>query len=396
MNLLYTTVGRYDASQAQRNISQWRTRHQIVEFMPEECLASYLRFEPSSTLALIDAIVCSADGVPVYVPLGSGAPEYNYSLYDAIALSWAVRDLPESCAMRDGRKWRSIPFIIFRSVFDHERATLAQGDTHARIIFVPDRPHIHSLIMLNQIGRIVDEYQDRVLDDYKLCGILVRFEYGHAQISPALRKRDPSVESEYYYAAADRRNHSGWVTFKRDRQGLRRDVETFRQLLDTNATEREMHKFFEQHPEFLMQARLGIPISHAPTFAEPKGWTPDFAISPILGPLTSEVELLELKGPSDKTLTRGLHPGFSAKVKRAIDQVKDYDRYLRNPANHPAILKAIGYIPEKSNLAVLIGRDPTSKSDKETSKRRQNEIDVEVITYDEILAAQASQLKSFW
>jgi len=280
-------------------------------------------------------------------------------------------------------------------VFDYDIAALAQKDTHARILFVPDRPHIHSLIMLNQIGRVVDEYQDRVLDDYRFCGILVRFEYGHAQILPALRKKDPSVESEYYYAAADRRNHSGWVTFKRDRQGLRHDVDGFRKLLDTNASEREMHRFLEQHPEFLMQARLGVPISHAPTFAEPKGWTPDFSISPILGPLSPEIELLELKGPSEKTITRGLHQGFSAKVKRAIDQVKDYDRYLRDPANHPAILKAIGYIPEKSNLAVLIGRDPTNKSDTEARLRRQSEIDVQVITYDEILATQASQLGSF-
>jgi hypothetical protein len=142
-----------------------------------------------------------------------------------------------------------------------------------------------------------------------------------------------------------------------------------------------------------MQARTGIPISHAPSFAEPRGWTPDFAISPILGPLNSEIELLELKGPNEKTLTRGPHRGLSAKVKRAVDQVKNYNRCLRNPANHPAILKAVGYIPEKSNLAVLIGRDPTSKSDRDASLQRQSEIDVQVITYDEILATQASQLK---
>ena len=103
-----------------------------------------------------------------------------------------------------------------------------------------------------------------------------------------------------------------------------------------------------------------------------------------------------MKGPNEKTLTRGLHQGFSARVKRAVDQVKDYDRCLRDPANYSAILKAIGYIPEKSNLAVLIGRDPISESDREATLRRQSEIDVEVITYDEILATQASQLKSIW
>jgi hypothetical protein len=208
-----------------------------------------VRFGPNSSLALVDAIVCSADGVPVSLSHVSNSycPQFNYSLEHAITLSWAVRDLPECCALRDGRKWRSIPFIIFRSVFDYDIATIAQQQTHARIEFAP---RSHPLVMLNIIRRIVNAYQEQVLDDYRFCGILVRFEYGHAQISPALRKREPNVESEYYSAAADRRNHSGWVTFKRDQQGVRRDVEMFRQLLDTNASEREMHKFFEEHPSF--------------------------------------------------------------------------------------------------------------------------------------------------
>jgi antiviral defense system Shedu protein SduA len=130
--------------------------------------------------------------------------------------------------------------------------------------------------------------------------------------------------------------------------------------------------------------------------SDPKGWTPDFAISPILGPLDSEIELLELKGPCERILTGGTHRGFSAKVKRAIDQVKDYDRCLHNPANHRAIFESFGYVPEKSSLAVLIGRDPDSRRDKKARLQRQSEIDVEVITYDEILATQIGQLKSCW
>ena len=67
---------------------------------------------------------------------------------------------------------------------------------------------------------------------------------------------------------ADRRSNRGWVTVKRDDQGLRHDVDIFQYLLDTNAGETEMHRFFEQHPAFLMEALLGMPLSpHRPVFA---------------------------------------------------------------------------------------------------------------------------------
>jgi hypothetical protein len=152
-----------------------------------------------------------------------------------------------------------------------------------------------------------------------------------------------------------------------------------------------MHKFFEEHPAILMEARNGIPISH-PNFNRPQGWKPDFAISPILGPMNDEIELLELKGPEEKIVTRGFHSGFTAKVQRAIDQVRDYDRCLRDPQNVSALMKEFGYIPEQARLAVLIGRDPDDDKDLDTLHRRRGEVQVKVVTYDEILATQTSQL----
>ena len=389
VNILYTVTRGFEEYKAEENISNWRREHQIVELMPSNQLVRYLRLETSSCLALIDAIVCSADGVPF-----SSTPERpgikpNYPLEQAISLAWDVRDLPESCAMRDGRKWRSIPFIIFRGIWDHYWESDAQNLTHAQIEFVP---YGHPTVMLNRIRTIVEKYQDRVLDDYACHGILVRFESGRWQIGPALKRKNNNIESEYYYQPSDRRHHSGWVTFKRDQFGLGRELDIFQQLLSNNANESEMHRFFEEQPDFLMQARMGVPISHRPTFSNPQGWRPDFTLSPILGPRESEIEILEIKGPGEKLLTRGLHRGFSAKVKSAIDQVRDYDDCFRDSANSSAIFEALGYIPKKSRLAVLIGRDPDNLADRAIADQRQSQVDVRVITYDEILATQSDQL----
>lgn len=221
----------------------------------------------------------------------------------------------------------------------------------------------------------------------------MRFENGRTQVGPALKRKNPRAESEFYLAAGDRRNNKGWVTVKRDREGLQHDVQLFQELLNRGASETEMHRFFEEHPAILMQARMGIPISHQPRFVRPKDNRPDFAFSSILGTSSDNtIALMELKGPSEPTLTRGFHPGFAARVHRAIDQLKDYEGYLRDPANIPAIMRAFGFLPESSNLAVLIGRSP-QKSEEEVWGRRQQELDVEIVTYDEILEVQKKQLE---
>src|SRR5271169_7134730 len=110
MNLLFTVASEFDSAESQYRLALWRNRRHIVEVMPLEQVASYLRFDPASELALVDAIVCAADAPPIasFSPLRGNL----YQLHYALLLAEDVRALPETCAMRDGRKWRSIPFII--------------------------------------------------------------------------------------------------------------------------------------------------------------------------------------------------------------------------------------------------------------------------------------------
>jgi hypothetical protein len=286
----------------------------------------------------------------------------------------------------------AVAFLIFAGALEKPPPYFVEYPQNVEILHVlcnryPD-------LALDSIERCIDRYQDRVLKDFLNLGILLRLERGHIQIGPALKHRHPSAESAYYLAAADRRKNRGWVTIKRDRQGVNEDINALERLLEGNASEREMHRFFEQHPAILMQAMGGIPQSHRPTFTKPKKMQPDYAITPILGPIGTDrpVVLLEMKGPSESILTKGLHRGFAAKVHHAVDQVRDYNRYLRDPSNKEAITQSLGYVPTDSNLAVLIGRAPRRDSDLETFVLRQAELDVKVVTYDEILQVQSNQM----
>jgi hypothetical protein len=387
VNLLYTTTGNFQTLESQENLAVWRKLYHIIETMPMEQLTGYLRFDLSSSLALVDAIVCSAD--TDMIDFGAFGPSFTFPVTQALRLAEDVRSLPERCAMRDGRKWRSIPFVILHNAANYELTPGEEVNTHAHLIV-----QHHADLTLRQIQSIVDDYQDRVLEDYRNVGLMLRFENGRAQIGPALRRKDPNIESEYYYAPADRRTNTGWVTVKRDSEGLRHDVEIFQHLIDTGANETRMHQFFEEHPAFLMDARLGIPISHRPNFVYPKDNKLDFAFTPILGPQIDRlIEIMELKGPAELNLSRQHHRGFSAKVHAAVDQVRDYDDYVRHPDNLRVVEEAFGYVPAKSKLAVLIGRAPTRDEDREIFERRQSQLNVEVVTYDEILQTQANQMR---
>jgi hypothetical protein len=351
--------------------------------MPFDRMTAYLRISPMSALALVDAIICFADASndSLYVP---------NLLEKALALASDVRSLPENCAMRDGRKWKSAPFVIFsRDLTASRMIDFAEQQRNAKVYPITSPPEA-----LAEIQRIVELYHRQVVSDYQKLGILIRFHKGRIQIGPAMKRKHSRVESEFYYSPADRRTNSGWVTIQRDSEGLRADVELFQLLLERGATETEMQAFFEEHPAILMEARAGIPISHSPNFARPKNNKPDFAFSPILGPeLESSLELLELKGPGEKILNRGDHRGFTAKVTSAINQVRDYERYMRDVGNFQATLRAFGYLPEKTNRAVLIGRAPNRGEDVEMWELRKKEVDISIVTYDEILQTQAQQVQ---
>ena len=78
-----------------------------------------------------------------------------------------------------------------------------------------------------------------------------------------------------------------------------------------------------------------------------------------------------------------------------IDQIRDYEKVFHdmNPANVKKVIDTFGYIPEKMRMAVVIGRVPTTQSDKDIFERRMTFIpDVRIVPYDEILKIQHDQL----
>lgn len=374
-------------------IETWM-RSCIVSSTPWWSLTGYLRLDLAATNALVDVIAfLPADHVDGFIE------DYAWRCLWVIE---QIRALPESCCMRDGRKWKKVPCVVLAQRY-HLGSVGPVRDAGVPIaVYSPQYSSVYFRLTLGKLQEVVNDYQERVLSQYQKVGILVACEHGRCQVKWALEKKAQSLENEYYHSSADRRKLKTYITVHRDVAGIEYEARLFEELInDPKTRERDLHRFFEQHPAFLMDAMRGVPISHQPRLAKPKDWTPDFALPPAAVPPGSErsVQLAELKGVHVPLLTGQLHRGFSHNVMSAINQVRDYARVMRegDPANVKRLVETFGYVPDRIRKAVLIGRVPKHRSDAEIVQQRMGEQpDVQIVPYDEILHVQHRQINPSW
>jgi hypothetical protein len=375
----------------------------IAEWMQGREIVPYLKFAPSSALASIDAIVFLEPNSEIgFIRTPEGrlivSPEMlpGQAHYRNAVISETIRNLPESCAVRDGRKWKRIPQIVLTGPASAYRNQAYDG---LEVEFVRDVTeemlfsNYGSPVTWNKIEKIINKYHQQATEDYERVGFLVTIDHGLYRVKRAFHKKN-SKESEFYYGAKDRRKFHGFVTIGREQDGVDYEAKLFEQLLnDPKVGERQLHHFFEEHPDLLAEAMMGVPISHQPYFTTNKQ-TPDFSLSPILPRDSGQwVKLLELKGPDERVLgnKRKLHRALAPAVTQALAQIRDYDESIRDPMNLTAVERALGYVPEFSQRAVLIGRTPPPEDMVLWDKRKAEQLSVRIITYDEVLQEQRTR-----
>jgi hypothetical protein len=371
--------------------------------MPGNEVVPYLKFAPAAAAASIDAIVFLRPNSDIGFQYALGLPRPS-TVVDPWEAPWRnaeisqkIRDLPEDCAMRDGRKWKRIPQIVLT---DRGQREAAFDGLDVEFVMDVTGWMLHdgyaSPITWQRIERIVNQYHEKAMSKYERVGFLIVADHGRYRVKRAYYKKDAS-ESEYYYGGKDKRRFQGFVTIGRDSEGVEYDAFLFEQLLnDPKTGEREIHHFLEENPHFIAESMMGVPISHKPYFPSNKQ-TPDFAVSPILPRGISDwVKLLELKGPEAKILesSRRLHRALAPAVAHAIAQVNDYNEHLHDPLNLKSVEEALGFMPETAKRAVLIGRGPAGPDASLWDKRRAEQPMVEIVTYDELLRQQ--RLRHAW
>ncbi len=374
-------------------IPHWR-RQSILSFADRHSLVRHLNFDPAASRALIDVLV--------FLMLTDVTPERATECAAVAKVVGEIRNLPAACCMRDGRKWNRLPAVALSSLtFRGIEHLVAVGASHCfynGCLFDDDVRHFHAAI--RHLHTAVDAYREQVLKSYRKAGILVAYRKGRFQVKWALRETSGDrPENEYYFGPADRRNLADYVTVHRDISGISYEARSFEELINLSGTrERDIQRFFELHPAFLMDAMQGIPIRHRPILKSPSGWTPDFVLPPgaAIRDDHQVAQVAELKGVHVPLLSGRLHRGFSHHVMAAINQVRDYARLLRkpDPIDAEGVFNTFGYLPRRVHKAVIIGRAPRTGADGEILRRRMAEQpDVRIVSYDEILSAQYEQIE---
>jgi len=110
-----------------------------------------------------------------------------------------LKSLPEDVAMLDGRKWKSIPFVILKDVNRQIRFE-DDSDFHPDTVRYanPDQAYRY-------IRSVVMDYRQRMLSELDNLGFLVRYEHGRYIVGPALGQKPAMAEGTLYSGFHDRR-----------------------------------------------------------------------------------------------------------------------------------------------------------------------------------------------
>jgi hypothetical protein len=376
------------------HVNAWQERYGPSDFVPIGSILGILQANHHEISA--EAIVIETS--ELFYAEGPTEDEYferrrqSLTLDSLISFVRNLRNLDSCIAMRDGRKWCSIPVIVL--ITEGFYTDLAIPDSlDATVIF--SRGNV--LADLGNVRQEIGKYRQRLLGELDNLGLLVSYENGRYRVGPALTPRERKVEGDFYFGPADTRpgTRGKYYTVDRDNFGIQFEVEQFEALINKpDVSERDIQEFFEENPHFLLLfARLmqALPQVRLPDETG-KLLIPDFILKPIVALQRlrdSNWQVLDLKRPQAKLLAGPSdHRRFSSEVFQAITQVKDYRDHFNNPQNTSAVNKLLGHPLKHPKLAVLIGRMPPPSEVELLEREQAREPEVSVVTYDEILERQ--------
>jgi len=297
------------------------------------------------------------------------------------AVARSIRSLSSTITTADHRKWNALPILGLV----HALSESAQLD-RSLLTFASDSSYD---AVFATVERMVEAYRAQLLNELDNLGFLVVEDHGRLRVAgPALAPKT-GVESALYYAPDS--DNRIW-TVDRDAYGVQYDIELFEALVnDAGVDEPRLQQFFEEHPYFLTQNQFEA-LPHPRLAQQGTGdlYIPDFVLKPIVAAQRdSNWEVLDLKLPQARLLAgqnRALR--LSHEVMNAIRQLRYYRDYFLDPRNTATVNQVLGAPLRRPRLAVLIGRLPDNEELLEALEREQAEVDVRIVTYDELLERQ--------
>lgn len=153
-----------------------------------------------------------------------------------------------------------------------------------------------------------------------------------------------------------------------------------------SARELDYQRFFERHPYFLRQGDYREVYPHVYLTREDGGrLIPDFILT---NKATQQAAVLDLKLPGHPILVRDTdnRVRFSQAVMKARAQLLEYQRWFDDSRNRERLQSAIGLVAYRPRLMVVVGRASEFTNEFERQLLRDQNPDLEVVTYDDLVA----------
>jgi hypothetical protein len=166
-------------------------------------------------------------------------------------------------------------------------------------------------------------------------------------------------------------------------------IDQFRRLVNNpRVSELELQRFLETNPGFLTGFDYQRAVPHVYLHGSPEGdLIPDFMLIPFDSDLA---DVLELKHPRQRIVVQQSgHARVSACLLQAMAQLRDYEEFFDREENRERIRNQYGFTAYKPKLSVVIGTRSSMQSELLFRRVTAPHPEVNVITYDDILARAA-------
>ena len=303
----------------------------------------------------------------------------------------AVRRLPGTAAMWDGRKWSGVPIAIVQYGVGPD-AVLRDALERTGIILIDETGSEATKRALHGTLR---HYRERLMDEYTELGFHVIEDNGVFYVNGIAVQMRAGRESDLYNGDKDMRIGRMFV-IHRDGLNLGREIDELQELINRPGPEEPLQAFLEKHPHFITDDRgRAIPHPNLPIEAGREKDVPDFAVTPFLTvPRDTDFEIIEIKRADARLIAqqRARVRKFSAAVRFGIDQLREVKRNMQNPANDQAVARALGRPVRHPRLGLIIGRTPSDEDVTIMDEQQAYDMDVSITTWDQIVERKARQL----
>ncbi|MGF7036780.1 hypothetical protein M2273_000014 [Mucilaginibacter lappiensis] len=167
--------------------------------------------------------------------------------------------------------------------------------------------------------------------------------------------------------------------------------------LNKKREEKLYHKFFNRNKSFLLRDNysrswyeMELPLSAT------KSLEPDYSLKPNMN-YETDLSILEVKLPNESFVKqRAFHPTLYSKLIDHLGQVNDYKDYLESDQYQEILKQKYGWVPEKIEYKLLIGRQDDKEEHRDILEKRMRhfgQTNIYLMTYDELRDYQVKFLE---